>query len=45
MVGAELGRKLLPRLLASEGAEDAAKALLLVDVLTTPRRGGADEQG
>jgi hypothetical protein len=45
MVGAELGRKLLPRLLASESADDAAKALLLVDVLTTPRRRGADEQG
>lgn len=37
MVGAELGRKLLPRLLEGRSPDDAAKALELVDVLTTPR--------
>lgn len=34
--GEELGKRLLPRLL-SNGADDSAKALKLVDVLTTPR--------
>lgn len=34
MVGQELGEKLLPRLLDSDGVEDKEKALLLVDVLS-----------
>ena len=38
MVGGELGKRLLPRLLQSDIPGDEEKALVLVDVLTTPRR-------
>lgn len=37
MVGDELGRRLLPRLLSSSAPEDADKALLLMDILTALR--------
>ena len=41
MVGAELGRRLLPRLLQSDMPGNEEKAMMLVDVLTTlkPKEG------